>query len=64
MIQESFMTKIIRFVKKNVVFCVAAFAALATMFFVPPDAEYLSYFDWRTLACLFLPLRLFAPLET
>lgn len=50
------MTKIIHFIKKNTVFCVAAFAAAVTMFLVPPDAEYLSYFDWRTLACLFLTL--------
>ncbi len=47
---------VIRFVKKNIVFCVAAAAALITACFVPPDAEYLSYFDWKTLACLFLTL--------
>ena len=50
------MSEIIHFIKKNTVFCVAAFAAFVTTFFVPPDAEYLSYFDWRTLACLFLTL--------
>ena len=50
------MSKAIHFFKKNTVFCVAAFAAFVTAFFVPPDAEYLSYFDWRTLACLFLTL--------
>ena len=50
------MSEIIHFIKKNTVFCVAAFAAFVTAFFVPPDAEYLSYFDWRTLACLFLTL--------
>nr|MBQ7874395.1 citrate transporter [Oscillospiraceae bacterium] len=50
------MSVLIRFAKKNVVFCVAAFAALVTCFIVPPDAEYLSYFDWKTLACLFLTL--------
>ena len=48
--------KVKEFLKKNVVFCVAAMAALITCFFVPPDAEYLGYFDWRTLACLFLTL--------
>lgn len=48
--------KAIEFIKKNTVFCVAAAAALLTCFFVPPDAEYLGYFDWRTLACLFLTL--------
>lgn len=47
---------VIRFIKKNVVFCVAALAALVTACFVPPDAEYLTYFDWKTLVCLFLTL--------
>lgn len=50
------MTKIVHFIKRNTVFCVAAMAAAVTMFFVPPDAEYISYFDFRTLACLFLTL--------
>ncbi len=48
--------KALHFIKKNVVFCVAALAALITCFFVPPDREYFSYFDWNTLACLFLTL--------
>lgn len=47
---------ILRFCKKNVVFCVAALAATITCFFVPPDKGYLGYFDWKTLACLFLTL--------
>ena len=50
------MMAVMRFIKKNVVFCVAALAAVVTSFFVPPDAEYASYFDWKTLACLFLTL--------
>lgn len=45
-----------RFIKKNTVFCIAAMAALVTCFFVPPDAAYLDYFDWKTLACLFITL--------
>ncbi len=48
--------KVIRFIKKNVVFCVAALAALITSFIIPPDKEYFSYFDLNTLACLFLTL--------
>jgi len=47
---------VLRWCKKNIVFCVAAVAAAVTCFFVPPDGEYLGYFDWRTLACLFLTL--------
>ncbi len=46
----------LRFVKKNAVFCIAAFAAFVTCFLVPPDKEYLAYFDWKTLSCLFLTL--------
>lgn len=48
--------KALTFVKKNIVFCIAAIAALVTCFFVPPDREYLAYFDWKTLSCLFLTL--------
>ncbi len=47
---------ILKFVKKYTVFCVAFLAAVITCFFVPPDREYFSYFDWSTLACLFLTL--------
>lgn len=48
--------KLLRFAKKNVVLCAAAFAALATCFLVPPSAEYFSYFDYKTPACLFITL--------
>ncbi len=48
--------RIVRFIKKNVVFCIAVVAAVVTSVFVPPDAEYLTYFDWKTLVCLFLTL--------
>ncbi len=45
-----------RFIKKNVVMFVALVAAIVTCFLVPPDKEYLSYFDTKTLACLFITL--------
>lgn len=45
-----------RFVKKNVVMFVALLAAVVTCFFVPPDKEYLGYFDTKTLVCLFVTL--------
>lgn len=48
--------KALRFIKKNLVFCIAALAAVVTCFLVPPDSEYLGYFDWKTLSCLFLTL--------
>ena len=44
------------FLKKNVVLCIAAVAALITCFIIPPDAEYLNYFDLKTLTCLFCVL--------
>lgn len=47
---------VLGFFKRNTVFCIAALAALITCFFVPPDAQYLTYFDYKTLACLFLTL--------
>ena len=49
-------TKIISFAKTNAVVIIAAFAALVTSFVVPPDREYLGYFDWKTLTCLFCVL--------
>ena len=48
--------KTIRFLKKNTVFCIAALAAILTIFFVPPDEAYLDYIDWKTIVCLFLTL--------
>lgn len=45
-----------RFVKKNVVMFVAMVAAFITCFIVPPDSEYVNYFDLRTLSCLFITL--------
>ena len=48
--------KCYRFAKKNAVMFVALIAAVVTSFFVPVDKEYLSYFDTRTLSCLFVTL--------
>lgn len=44
------------FAKKNAVFCIAMFAAIITVFFVPPDKKYLEYIDYKTLTCLFCTL--------
>lgn len=44
------------FAKKNVVLLVAVAAAVITSFIVPPDREYLGYFDFKTLTCLFCVL--------
>ena len=50
------LRKAIRFLKKNVVMFVALIAAVVTCFFVPPDREYIEYFDTKTLSCLFITL--------
>ena len=47
---------LIEFIKKNVVMVVALAAALITSLIVPPDQEYLGYFDFKTLTCLFCVL--------
>ncbi len=48
--------QIAAFLKKNAVLLVATAAALITSFIIPPNAEYLTYFDWKTLTCLFCVL--------
>ena len=49
------MEKIKKFIQKETVLCIAALCAVATMFLVPPDREYLHYIDFRVL-CLLLCL--------
>ena len=51
------------FVKKNTVMVIALIAAVATSFFVPPDKEYLGYFDFKTLTCLFCVLAVVCALK-
>ena len=46
------MNKVKHFFKAESVLCIAALCAIATMFLVPPDGEYLAYIDLRTLALL------------
>jgi Na+/H+ antiporter NhaD/arsenite permease-like protein len=49
------LKKIKEFIAKETVLCVAAGCAIATMFIIPPDREYLHYIDFRVL-CLLLCL--------
>lgn len=44
------------FLKKNYVMTIAFFAALITSIFVPIDKNYMSYYDLKTLSCLFCVL--------
>ena len=48
--------RVLGFIKTNIVVIIAALAAIVTAFIVPPDAEYLGYFDFKTLTCLFCVL--------
>ena len=45
-----------RFLAQNTVLAIALAAAFVTSFVIPPDAEYLGYFDFKTLTCLFCTL--------
>ena len=51
------------FIKKNVVLCTALVAALVSSIIVPPDAQYLGYFDFKTLTCLFCVLAVVCALK-
>ena len=57
------MKSIIRFAKRNTVFVIALCAMVATIFFVPVDREYLGYFDFKTLTCLFCVLAVVCALK-
>ncbi len=48
--------KVKQILKYNVVLIIAIIAAAVTSIIVPPDKEYLGYFDFKTLACLFCVL--------
>ena len=51
------------FVKKNVVMLVALLAAAFTALIIPPDGNYIGYFDFKTLACLFCVLAVVCALK-
>lgn len=55
---------VIGFLKQEVVLVVAILLAIITMFFVPIDKEYLNYFDYNTLICLFSMLTVVAGLKS
>lgn len=51
------------FVKKNAVMCIALVAAIVTSIIIPVDKEYLGYFDYKTLTCLFCVLAVVCALK-
>ena len=54
------LSALLRWAKSSAVLLAALAAAGVTCIFVPPDSEYLGYFDFRTLACLFCTLAVVA----
>jgi len=50
------MTRLKNIIKTNAVMLIALLLAIITAFIVPPDGEYLEYFDFKTLTCLFTVL--------
>ena len=57
------ISKILVFARKNAVMLIAMLAALITSIIVPPDAEYIEYFDFKTLTCLFCVLAVVCALK-
>ncbi len=51
------------FIRHNAVLCIAATLALITCFIIPPDGEYIGYFDFKTLTCLFCTLAVVGALK-
>ena len=56
-------SKIWAFVKQNIVMLIALLAAIVTSCIVPPDKEYIGYFDFKTLTCLFCVLAVVCALK-
>lgn len=53
----------VKFIKKNLVTIIAATLAFATSLIIPPDSEYITYFDFKTLTCLFCTLAVVCALK-
>ena len=60
---SSIWSKCRAFVKKNAVMCIALVAAIVTSIIIPIDEEYVGYFDYKTLTCLFCVLAVVCALK-
>ncbi len=56
-------TRIRAFLSQNIVFFLSLLAAGISMCFVPPDATYATYLDYKTIACLFSVLAVVCALK-
>ena len=63
MLKNIDVKKIQAFLRKNVVMLVALAAAVITSFIIHPDKEYIEYFDFKTLTCLFCVLAVICALR-
>lgn len=61
--KPNFIPSVWAFVKKNAVMFIALIAAIITSLIIPPDKEYLGYFDYKTLTCLFCVLAVVCALK-
>ena len=61
--KEAIVKPVAAFVRKNTVMVIAFFAAAMTTIFVPIDAQYIGYFDFKTLTCLFCVLSVVCALK-
>jgi len=60
---ESVWNKCRSFIKKNAVMCIALIAAAISCIIIPIDKEYIDYFDYKTLTCLFCVLAVVCALK-
>ncbi len=56
--------RIIPFIKRELVFCLALLLAILSAFFVPPSREYVSYIDFRVLGLLWCLMTVVAGLRS
>ncbi len=61
--QSRILATVIKFLKSNVVMCVAFIAAAVTSVIVPVDREYLGYIDLKTISCLYSVLAVVCALK-
>lgn len=47
------MNRLLSFIKKEIILCVAGVLAIASAFVVHPSKKYINYIDFRVLALLF-----------
>ena len=57
------LAALVHFLRTNTVLAIALAAAGVSMLLVPPDAQYISYLDFKTLTCLFTTLAVICALR-